>query len=119
VISGLPSAKSQLGAGPSVPLGACVFVSVLDQANGALVEPCRRLIEMGFSLVPRPMHRQTLKRRGFRSWPVNKLREGRPIYRSHSERRGATGIPHNRVAPAIADSFSLRRTPNQRDTVVY
>src|SRR5262249_23683364 len=44
-------AKSQLGSGTNLPLEGCVFVSVRDQDKAALVGPCNRLVEMGFSLV--------------------------------------------------------------------
>ncbi len=44
-------AKSQLGSGTILPLEGCVFVSVRDRDKAALVEPCRRLVEMGFALV--------------------------------------------------------------------
>ena len=44
-------AKSQLGSGTNLPLEGCVFVSVRDHDKRALVEPCRRLVELGFALV--------------------------------------------------------------------
>ena len=44
-------AKSQLGSGVILPLEGRVFISVRDQDKPAVVEPCRRLIAMGFSLV--------------------------------------------------------------------
>ncbi len=44
-------AKSQLGAGTELPLKGRVFVSVRDRDKPAMVDPCGRLIQMGFSLV--------------------------------------------------------------------
>src|SRR3954452_14980165 len=44
-------AKSQLGAGVDLPLAGTVFVSVRDRDKAGMVEPCRRLVEMGFALV--------------------------------------------------------------------
>src|SRR5262249_36535403 len=44
-------AKSQLGSGTNLPFEGRVFVSVRDQDKSALLEPCRQLIEMGFTLV--------------------------------------------------------------------
>jgi carbamoyl-phosphate synthase large subunit len=44
-------AKSQLGAGVVLPLSGGIFVSVRDRDKPALVEPCRRLVEMGFTLI--------------------------------------------------------------------
>ncbi|MBV9522155.1 MAG: carbamoyl-phosphate synthase large subunit, partial [Alphaproteobacteria bacterium] len=44
-------AKAQLGAGVDLPRGGTVFVSVRDRDKAALVEPCRRLVAMGFQLI--------------------------------------------------------------------
>jgi carbamoyl-phosphate synthase large subunit len=104
-------AKSQLGSGTNLPLEGCVFVSVRDQDKGALVEPCRRLIEMGFSLVATNGTAETLSAAGLPVMPVNKVREGRPhiVDRMLS---GAVQLVFNTTegVQAIADSFSLRRT---------
>jgi carbamoyl-phosphate synthase large subunit len=104
-------AKSQLGSGTNLPLQGCVFVSVRDQDKRALVEPCRRLIEMGFSLVATNGTAETLSAAGLPVMPVNKVHEGRPhiVDRMLS---GAVQLVFNTTegAQAIADSFSLRRT---------
>ena len=104
-------AKSQLGSGTNLPLEGCVFVSVRDQDKGALVEPCRRLIEMGFSLVATRGTAVTLGAAGLPVTPVNKVREGRPhiVDRMLS---GAVQLVFNTTdgTQAMADSFSLRRT---------
>jgi carbamoyl-phosphate synthase large subunit len=104
-------AKSQLGSGTNLPLEGCVFVSVRDQDKGSLVEPCRRLIEMGFSLVATTGTAEILSAAGLPVMPVNKVREGRPhiVDRMLS---GAVQLVFNTTegAQAIADSFSLRRT---------
>jgi len=44
-------AKSQLASGTHLPLAGCIFVSVRDRDKSALIEPCRRLVEMEFSLL--------------------------------------------------------------------
>ena len=60
-------AKSQLGSGTSLPLEGCVFVSVRDRDKAALVEPCRRLVEMGFRAGRDAGHRRrAVARRGCR-----------------------------------------------------
>jgi len=104
-------AKSQLGSGTNLPLEGCVFASVRDQDKGALVEPCRRLIEMGFSLVATQGTAASLRVAGLSVTTVNKVREGRPhiVDRMLS---GAVQLVFNTTegAQAIADSFSLRRT---------
>jgi carbamoyl-phosphate synthase large subunit len=104
-------AKSQLGSGTNLPLEGCVFVSVRDPDKGMLVEPCRRLIEMGFSLVATCGTAETLSAAGLPVRPVNKVREGRPHIVDHML-SGAVQLVFNTTegAQAIADSFSLRRT---------
>jgi len=104
-------AKSQLGSGTNLPLEGCVFVSVRDQDKLALVEPCRRLVEMGFRLVATKGTANTLAAAGLVVIPVNKVREGRPhiVDRMLS---GGVQLVFNTTegSQAIADSFSLRRT---------
>ena len=104
-------AKSQLGSGTSLPLEGCVFVSVRDQDKAALIEPCRRLLEMGFTLLATRGTASSLDRAGLPVQTVNKVREGRPhiIDRMLS---GAVQLVFNTTegSQAIADSFSLRRT---------
>ena len=104
-------AKSQLGSGTNLPLDGCVFVSVRDRDKAALVEPCRRLVAMGFSLVATQGTADTLSAAGLPVERVKKVREGRPhiVDRMLS---GAVQLVFNTTegAQAIADSFSLRRT---------
>ena len=104
-------AKSQLGSGTNLPLEGRVFVSVRDQDKPAVIEPCRRLLEMGFSLVATKGTADTLLTAGLPVEAVNKVREGRPhiVDRMLS---GAVQLVFNTTegSQAIADSFSLRRT---------
>jgi carbamoyl-phosphate synthase large subunit len=104
-------AKSQLASGTNLPLEGCVFVSVRDQDKPALVEPCRRLVEMGFELVATKGTASGLAGAGLVVTAVNKVREGRPhiVDRMLS---GGVQLVFNTTegSQAIADSFSLRRT---------
>jgi carbamoyl-phosphate synthase large subunit len=104
-------AKSQLASGTNLPLEGCVFVSVRDEDKSALVEPCRRLVEMGFALVATKGTADRLKAAGLSVRLVNKVREGRPhvVDRMLS---GGVQLVFNTTegSQAIADSFSLRRT---------
>jgi carbamoyl-phosphate synthase large subunit len=104
-------AKAQLGSGTNLPLEGRVFVSVRDQDKGALVEPCRRLVEMGFALLATTGTANTLSAAGLTVTPVNKVREGRPhvVDRMLS---GGVQLVFNTTegSQAISDSFSLRRT---------
>jgi len=104
-------AKSQLGSGTDLPLTGRVFVSVRDRDKPAIVEPCRRLAEMGFALVATRGTAQFLKSAGIEVELVNKVLEGRPhiVDRMLS---GEVQLIFNTTegAQAIADSFSLRRS---------
>jgi carbamoyl-phosphate synthase large subunit len=104
-------AKSQLGSGTSLPLEGRVFVSVRDRDKAALVEPCRRLVAMGFSLTATVGTAASLSAAGLPVTRVHKVRDGRP----HIVDRMLSGeiqLVFNTTegAEAIADSFSLRRT---------
>ena len=104
-------AKAQLGAGVELPLQGAIFVSVRDRDKPAMVEPSRRLIEMGFALVATRGTAELLHRKGLAVEVINKVLEGRPhiVDRMLS---GGIQLVFNTTegAQAMADSFSLRRT---------
>jgi carbamoyl-phosphate synthase large subunit len=104
-------AKSQLGSGVELPRQGTVFVSVRDRDKPAMVEPCRRLIEMGFALIATRGTADLLRQAGLAVEVINKVLEGRPhiVDRMLS---GGVQLLFNTTegAQAIADSFSLRRT---------
>jgi carbamoyl-phosphate synthase large subunit len=104
-------AKSQLGSGVDLPLKGTVFVSVREHDKPAVVEPCRRLIEMGFRLLATRGTAQFLAAAGIAVTPVNKVLEGRP-HIVDMMLNGEVQLVFNTTegAQAIADSFSLRRT---------
>ncbi len=93
-------AKSQLASGTSLPLEGCVFVSVRDHDKQALVEPCRRLVEMGFALIATAGHRRRPARRRAAGHAGQQGARRAPAYcRPHAERRGAAGVQHDRGQP--------------------
>ncbi|HEX7967983.1 MAG TPA: carbamoyl-phosphate synthase large subunit, partial [Stellaceae bacterium] len=104
-------AKSQLGSGTELPLGGAVFVSVRDRDKPGMVEPCRRLVEMGFALIATRGTAELLRQAGLPVEIINKVLEGRPhiVDRMLS---GGVQLVFNTTEgeQAIADSFSLRRT---------
>jgi carbamoyl-phosphate synthase large subunit len=104
-------AKSQLGSGTNLPLQGCVFVSVRDRDKVDLIEPCRRLFEMGFSLVATRGTAASLAAAGLPVQPINKVREGRPHIVDRMLNGGIQLVFNTTEgSQAIADSFSLRRT---------
>lgn len=104
-------AKSQLGSGTQLPLAGRVFVSVRDRDKPALVEPCRKLAEMGFALVATRGTAELLRQAGLEVEVVNKVLEGRP-HIVDQMLSGEVQLIFNTTegAQAIEDSFSLRRT---------
>ncbi len=104
-------AKSQLASGTNLPLKGCVFVSVRDHDKRALVEPCRRLVEMGFALIATRGTAHALRADGLPVASVNKVRDGRPHIVDHML-SGEVQLVFNTTegSQAIADSFGLRRT---------
>ena len=103
-------AKSQLGSGIDLPLAGAVFVSVRDRDKPAMVEPCRRLIEMGFALIATKGTADFLRAAGLSIEVINKVLEGRPHIVDRMLSGGVQLIFNTTEgAQAIADSFSLRR----------
>ncbi|HVJ54715.1 MAG TPA: carbamoyl-phosphate synthase large subunit [Aliidongia sp.] len=104
-------AKSQLASGTALPLAGTVFVSVRDPDKAAVTAPCRRLVEMGFSLVATRGTAEHLKAEGLPVEIVNKVLEGRPhiVDRMIS---GGVQLVFNTTdgTQAVADSYSIRRT---------
>jgi carbamoyl-phosphate synthase large subunit len=103
-------AKSQLGAGGLVPTGGTVFVSVRDSDKAKVVEPVRRLAEMGFDVAATGGTRRFLQAQGLACARVNKVLEGRP-HIVDAITNGDVQLVFNTTegAQAIADSRSLRR----------
>jgi carbamoyl-phosphate synthase large subunit len=84
---------------------------VRDQDKPALVEPCRRLVEMGFGLLATRGTAISLAAAGLAVTAVNKVREGRPHIVDHMLSAGVQLVFNTTEgSQAIADSFSLRRT---------
>ncbi|MDH3233094.1 MAG: carbamoyl-phosphate synthase large subunit, partial [Alphaproteobacteria bacterium] len=102
-------AKSQLAAGVRLPLSGGVFVSVRDIDKAAIVEPVRRLAEMGFRILATRGTAIYLSDRGLEVTVVNKVMEGRPDI-TDSMKSDEIDLVFNTTegAVAIADSFSLR-----------
>ncbi|HYE50055.1 MAG TPA: carbamoyl phosphate synthase large subunit, partial [Azospirillaceae bacterium] len=104
-------AKSQLGAGVSLPREGTVFVSVRERDKPAVMPIARRLSEMGFRLIATSGTAEYLRRAGLPAVTVNKVVEGQP-HVVDAMINGEVQLVFNTTegATAIADSFSLRRT---------
>jgi len=71
-------AKSQLAASTSLPSEGTVFISMADVYKEMIIEPARRLIELGFKIVSTSGTARVLKQAGLEVSTVKKLKEGRP-----------------------------------------
>ncbi|WP_417379569.1 carbamoyl-phosphate synthase large subunit [Gimesia sp.] len=71
-------AKSQLAASTSLPSEGTVFISMADVYKEMIIEPARRLIELGFKIVSTSGTARVLKEAGLEVATVKKLKEGRP-----------------------------------------
>ncbi len=104
-------AKSQLGAGITLPRAGTVFISVRERDKPALVPIARHLSELGFRLMAtRGTHRH-LTDAGLPVVLVNKVLEGQP-HVVDAMINGEVQLIFNTTegAQALSDSFSLRRT---------
>ncbi len=112
--------KSQIGAGVDLPLEGGVFVSVRD-ADKHLVPPiCRRLAELGFSLVATRGTAKYLEGHGLTVEAVNKVREGRPhIVDAMISGHIKLVINTTESGKSVEDSYTLRRTALIRSIPYY
>jgi carbamoyl-phosphate synthase large subunit len=103
-------AKSQLAAGGVVPTGGTLFVSVRDSDKPRIVEPTRRLKNLGFRVIATGGTQRFLAQQDIDCVKINKVLEGRP-HIVDAIRNGEVQLVFNTTegAQALADSRSLRR----------
>ncbi len=104
-------AKSQLGAGMSLPTSGAVFMSVRDHDKDKALGVARTLTALGFSILATGGTQRFLEENGVAAARVNKVLEGRP----HCVDALVNGdvqlvINTTEGAQSIADSYSIRRT---------
>ncbi len=104
-------AKSQLGAGVTVPTSGTLFVSVRDADKPRIVEPVKRLQNLGFDVIATGGTQRYLDAAGIACARINKVLEGHP-HIVDSMKNGEVHLVFNTTkgASAVADSRSLRRT---------
>jgi len=71
-------AKSQIAAGSTIPSNGKVFISMAGNYKQRMVEPARRLSQLGFELVATSGTAAVLKEAGVPVEVVKKVQEGRP-----------------------------------------
>ena len=94
-----------------MPTAGQAFVSVRNSDKAAIVEPTRRLIDLGFRIVATRGTAAHLVEAGLTVEIVNKVLEGRPhIVDTMKNDEIALVINTTEGAQAMADSFEIRRT---------
>jgi carbamoyl-phosphate synthase large subunit len=104
-------AKSQLGAGVTLPREGTVFISVRERDKPAMVPVARTLVSLGFKIIATKGTAKFLADAGIAVRAVNKVLEGQPHIVDEMI-NGAVQLVFNTVEgpQAMSDSFSLRRT---------
>jgi len=108
---GLAFAKSQLGAGQSLPDKGTVFVSLREADKDGVLGSMRELVEMGFRILATRGTKRHLEQHGIPCEHVNKVLEGRP-HIVDAMKNGDVHLVFNTTegANALADSKDIRRT---------
>ena len=103
-------AKSQLGAGNSLPKSGTVFVSMRDSDKAGVIEPMRRLEALGFKIIATSGTQRFLAENGITCAKINKVAEGRP-HIVDAIKNGDVQLVFNTTegARALGDSRSMRR----------
>ncbi|KAA5803769.1 carbamoyl-phosphate synthase large subunit [Alkalicaulis satelles] len=104
-------AKAQLGAGVKLPRSGAVFVSLKDSDKAGMIEPCRTLTELGFSLLATGGTAEALEAAGVPVRRVLKVYEGRP-HIVDAIKNGEVQLVFNTTEGqrSMIDSASIRRT---------
>ncbi|QDT35866.1 carbamoyl-phosphate synthase large subunit [Stratiformator vulcanicus] len=71
-------AKSQIGAGTSLPTEGTVFISMAKNHKQAMIEPARRLRQLGLKIISTAGTAALLRENGIEVETVKKVQEGRP-----------------------------------------
>ncbi|TAE83637.1 MAG: carbamoyl-phosphate synthase large subunit [Alphaproteobacteria bacterium] len=104
-------AKAYLATGSKLPLTGKVFVSVKDSDKTALVDICRDLIDLGFSIVATQGTQEFLQRHQIQADRVNKVRQGRPhIVDLLKDGHVQFVINTTEGVQSVKDSASIRQT---------
>ncbi len=75
---GMAFAKSQMGAGQTLPLKGTVFISVMNKDKRHVVFIAKKLVDLGFRVVATTGTAKVLAKNGIPVKPVHKVDEGRP-----------------------------------------
>jgi len=112
-------AKAQMGAGETLPISGCAFISVREDDKADVAELARDLLEQGFSLVATSGTAKVIEAAGLTVRRVNKVTEGRPhIVDMIKNQEISLIINTTEGRQSIADSFSIRRNALQNKVYI-
>ncbi|MDO9119125.1 MAG: carbamoyl-phosphate synthase large subunit [Nitrospira sp.] len=113
-------AKSQAGAGATLPQSGTAFISVKESDQLAAWGVAKRLRSLGFKIQATSGTASFLRDKGVEVETVHKVKEGRPHIVDHIK-NGAVALVVNtvRTASAHTDSLSIRREALQRGVPYY
>ncbi|HTV70603.1 MAG TPA: carbamoyl-phosphate synthase large subunit [Rhizobiaceae bacterium] len=116
----LAFAKSQLGAGVDLPRSGTLFVSVRDEDKAKVLEPVKRLADLGFKVLATGGTQRYLAENGVEAQKINKVLEGRP-HIEDAIRNRQVQIVFNTTdgEKALSDSKSLRRATLMQKVPYY
>jgi carbamoyl-phosphate synthase large subunit len=103
-------AKSQAGAGATLPKGGTAFMSVKESDRPVALEVAIQLKGLGFTIESTRGTAAYLREKGLDVETVNKVREGRPHIVDHIKNGQITLVVNTvRTASSHEDSLSIRR----------
>jgi carbamoyl-phosphate synthase large subunit len=104
-------AKAYLATGSKLPHAGGVFVSVKDTDKPAMLDICRSLVALGFTIIATKGTQEFLAKHDIASEMVNKVRQGRPHIVDHlKDGKVQFLINTSEGAASIKDSASIRQT---------
>lgn len=116
----LAFAKAQLGAGVKLPKEGTLFVSVRDEDKKRILNPVKRLTELGFSVVATSGTQKFLTEHHVEAQKINKVLEGHPHIEDAIRNRQIQLIFNTTsTASAISDSKSLRYAALMQNVPYY
>ena len=113
-------AKSQAGAGSTLPRGGTAFISVKESDRSLALDVTKRLHRLGFNIQATSGTAAYLRENGLDVKTVHKVTEGRPHIVDHIK-NGEVALVINTVGTAAshADSLSIRREALNKGLAYY
>ena len=115
-------AKSQAGAGSSLPLTGSVFVSVADRDKPQIVLPVRRLSQLGYRILATAGTAKMLKRHGIDATEVTKhsqAGDGRSIVDQITDGEVDVVVNTPSGADARSDGYEIRAATTAADKPIF